>query len=118
MTVAQYIDDQAPELQEELWSFHHFILQAHPAIRATLKYGVPFYVLKKNLCYLCVQKNKVVLGIVDAYLQPSIFDLVDFTGRKQIGHFIWNKPDDQCYTDLQRVLTEAIEFDLRRRGKV
>lgn len=117
MSVERYIESQDPALRESLWTFHRFIANSHPAIRPMLKYGVPFYVLKKNLCYLCVQKGKVVVGIVDAYLQPGIHEFVDFTGRSQIGHFVWNSLDDRCFTDLHQVLTQVIEFDLSRLRK-
>lgn len=117
MHIALYIESQDPSLQEKLWAFHRFISDSHPAIQTTIKYGVPFYVLKKNLCYLCVQKGKVVLGFIDAHLQPGLHEFVDFTGRSQIGHFVWQTLDDRCFTDLHQALTQAIEFNLSGGGK-
>lgn len=117
MNAELYFEAQDRAIRERLWTFHRFILASHPGIRSTIKYGVPFYVLRKNLCYLCVQKGKIVLGIVDAHHQPEIHPFLDFTGRSQIGHFVWSATDQACFTDIHQVLTQIIDHDLSRPPK-
>ncbi len=114
MPTHHYFEAQNPTHHEILFLVHDAILNSHPAVQSVIKYGVPFYVLKKNLCYLCIQKDKPVLGIVEGYRLESIHDLLDFTGRKQIGHFPLSDMDEKRYNDLLRVIETAVDFDLKR----
>lgn len=117
MTLERYFESQSAKHSVLLWQIHQLILDQHPGVNAQIKYGVPFYVLRKNLCYLCVQKNKVILGIVEGHRLNSVQSLLDFTGRKQIGHLAIDPLNEQAYHDLLVVLANAIEYDLRSTSK-
>lgn len=112
MSAAQYFEEQLPEHRELYFQLHRLILDSHPGIRSLIKYRVPFYVLKKNLCYLCTQKNQPVLGIVEGYRLSSVHHLLDFTGRTQIGHFDLKNLNENRYAELISVLNAAIAHDL------
>jgi len=117
MTIERYFELQSTEHTAILRQVHQLILDQHPGIRALIKYRIPFYVLRKNLCYLCVQKKKVILGIVEGHQLNSVHSMLDFTGRTQIGHLAIDPMNEQRYSDLLVVLNAAIEFDLQRTSK-
>ncbi|OFZ12808.1 MAG: hypothetical protein A3D92_00750 [Bacteroidetes bacterium RIFCSPHIGHO2_02_FULL_44_7] len=117
MTLERYFERQSADHSALLRQVHQLILDQHPGIQALIKYGIPFYVLRKNLCYLCIQKNKVILGIVEGHRLHSVYSLLDFTGRTQIGHLAIDPMTEQRYSDLMVVLATAIEYDLQKTSK-
>lgn len=117
MTLEGYFESQSAEHSVLLRQIHTLILDQHPGLNAQVKYGIPFYVLQKNLCYLAVQKNKVILGIVEGHRLGAVKALLDFTGRKQIGHLAIDPFNEQAHHDFLVVLANAIEYDLRPRSK-
>jgi hypothetical protein len=88
------------------------ILSSHPGIELKKKYGLPMYVLKKNVVYLDIQKGKPIIGIVYGIHLKEIHSHLDFTGRTQIGHFSLDNMNESRYDDLYIVLATAIEFGL------
>ena len=112
MNVETYFFEKCPDHREILQQVHQFIVESHPGVRASIKYTVPFYSLKKDMFYLCVQKGIPILGVSKGYLLAEIHHLLDFTNRKQIGHFQLVGMDEQRYTDLLFVIATAVDFDL------
>ena len=66
--VSMYIDNQSSEIAQLMYLLRGEILESHPAITESLKYGVPFYTLKKNICYLThSKKDGVYIGFIQGH---------------------------------------------------
>ncbi|WP_128544434.1 DUF1801 domain-containing protein [Larkinella soli] len=52
MTVEEYINRQTPENSRLLAELHRLILDTGPKIQQKIKWGIPFYTYKGDLCYL------------------------------------------------------------------
>lgn len=52
-----YLDEPWREIAERLRS-----ILVGLGLQESFKYGLPFFVSKKNVCYINAQKNRVVLG--------------------------------------------------------
>ena len=71
--VEEYIYNQDPKVVDLLLKLRIIILDCHPQIVESLKYKIPFYSYKKNLCYLNVKKGKYFdLGFVDGFKLSNI----------------------------------------------
>jgi hypothetical protein len=114
MGIERYFSEHGNDHIAILQQVHGFILDTHPGILAAIKYTVPFYTLKKGLFYFSVQKNVPILGVVQGHLLKEVHHLLDFTNRKQVGHFQLTNMTEQRYTDLFSVIAAAVEFDLKR----
>lgn len=62
MIQSDFYYGKAATFQEILLTIHELILAAHPGIKHEIKYKVPFYTLKKDICYLDVQKGTAITG--------------------------------------------------------
>lgn len=114
MSVEQFFHTKGIAHTSILTQVHQLILDMHPGIQSSIKYTVPFYSLKKNVFYLDVQKGVPILGIVEGYRLMEIKALLDFTKRKQIGHFQLVNMNEERYELLIMVIKTAIDFDLGR----
>ena len=88
---------------------------AHPGVQLKRKYGIPMFVLKKNIAYLDIQKDTPIMGVVYGIHLEAIHHLLDFTGRKQIGHFQLTDLDEDKIEKLHTVIFTAVDFDLSRK---
>jgi hypothetical protein len=113
MNLEYIIEKRGMNYAEELRMVERFILDAHPAITSAVKYGLPFYLLKKGIFYLDIQKGKPLLGVVYGVHLESVSAILDFTGRKQIGHYSLVDLNEQKYQDIITIIDAGIEFDLR-----
>lgn len=114
MTIEDLIEKKGSEFAEELRCIHRLILDSHPAIFATVKYGLPFYCMNKNVFYVDVQNGKPLLALVYGFKLEGISDLLDFTKRSQIGHYFLNDLNEEKYAEIIMLIDSAIEFDLRK----
>jgi hypothetical protein len=114
MTIDELIERKGYDHEQLIRFVDSEIRNSHPGIQLQRKYGVPFYVLKKNLFYLDVQKGIPILGVVYGIKMKSELGFLDFTGRTQIGHLQLQKLDENLLLQLRQVIHTAIEFDLNR----
>lgn len=117
MTIDSFFRTKGEEHWELLHQVDQMILSAHPGIQLKKKYGLPMYVLKKNIVYVDIQKGKPLVGVVYGIHLKEIHSLLDFTGRTQIGHFSLENFDESRFAELNTVLSIAVEFDLNRVSK-
>jgi hypothetical protein len=113
MYLENIIEKRGANFAEELRLVERIILDAHPAITRAKKYGLPFYVLKKGVFYLDVQKDKPILAAVYGFRLDSVSALLDFTGRTRIGHYSLLDLDARKLQEIAAIVDAAIEFDLR-----
>ena len=70
--------------------------------------------LKKNIAYLDVQKDRPLLGIMYMKDIPGMDKLTYVGNRTQIGHFYLDSMDDLRFSELLTVIEIAVSFDLKR----
>ncbi len=117
MTIDSFFLTKGIDHRPILEQVDQLIRNAHPGIQLKKKYGLPMYILKKNLVYLDIQKGKPLIGVVYGIHLIEIHALLDFTGRKQIGHFSLEQMNEERFDDLLTILASTIEFDLRKNFK-
>lgn len=114
MIVEELIEKNGGAFAMELRLVDQVVRNAHPAIVATRKYGMPFYVLKKNLFYLSTMNDRPRIGVVYGVHLETISSLLDFTKRTQIGHYFLDNLSEEGYAELVTIIDAAIAYDLRR----
>lgn len=117
MTVDSFFHSKGVDHLSILQQAHQILENCHPGVQSTIKYGVPVYTLKKNLVYLDIQRGKPLMGVMYGIHLVEIHSLLDFTGRKQVGHFSLENMDEKRFDDLLIVLASATEFDLNKDSK-
>ena len=117
MTIDNFFLTKGHEHRSILQQVDQLIRDSHPGIELKKKYGLPMYVLKKNLVYLDIQKGKPLMGVVYGIHLVEIHPLLDFTGRKQIGHFSLEQMNEKRFADLLTILASTVDFDLRKKTK-
>lgn len=113
MIIEDFIERKAGPHAEIIRQIHQCIMSAHPGIQNSWKYGLPFYSLKKNLFYFDVQKGKPLVAVYYGRDIKSALSLMDFTGRKQVGHFSLESMTDERFSQFFALIDAVIEFDLR-----
>ena len=102
-------DDKFTKL---LFMLRAIIIQSDSKIVETIKYNIPFYVYKKNLCYINVVKDKYVdLGFVDGFKLPNNYNkLVAGNNRKLMKSLRFLSIDDFDEEVVRSTLVDAIDF--------
>jgi hypothetical protein len=77
MTVLEYIEETNPPAVRELLIAAHYFLQENlpPSATCAIKWRVPFYSLRRNLCYLNRHRDHITLGFRHGYKlapQPGV----------------------------------------------
>lgn len=114
MSLDDFIARKGAEHEAVLRTASQFILNAHPAMHVSIKWSLPVFQLKKNLIYMDVQKNIPLLGFMDSLQLEGMQSLLDYTGRKQIGHFYLLPLDQVCMENMALLVDTAIQLDLHR----
>ena len=117
MTIDAFFRTSGHEHWELLHQVDQMILSSHPGVQLKKKYGLPMYVLKKNVVYLDIQKGKPIVEVVYGIHLKEIHSLLDFTGRKQIGHFYLENMTEARYDNLYVILASPVEFGLGQKLK-
>jgi hypothetical protein len=90
------------------------VLATHPAMQLVKKWGLPVFMLKKNVAYLDVQNDRPLLGIMYMKDIPGMNKLLHVGNRTQIGHFYLDGMNDERFAALLSVIEIAVSFDLNR----
>ncbi len=84
------------------------------------KYGTPFFVHRRWLCYLGMQQGALVLGFVQGVVMSDPEGLFSASGHRRIRHHRPTPSEkDLRRSALRQALDEAISIndDLGRRGR-
>lgn len=81
-----------PEREKKIvHRLRHIILETAPMLREKLSYGVPYYYLKKRICFIWPasvpnsgKTDGVALGFCEGYLMANEEGLLLAEGRKQV----------------------------------
>lgn len=114
MIFNEYLDKKEERHHDVLRIVHDQFLASHPGIRLERKWGLPVFMLRKNIAYLDVQKGRPLLGIMYAKDIPAMKNLLEIGNRKQVGHFYLDNMNDNRFAELLAVIEIAISHDLAR----
>lgn len=79
-----------------------------PEVHAHIKYKIPFFAYKKDICYLNPRENEVVLGFIQgALLADSQGELVA-KDRKKIRQLVFYSIDEVDEQLVSELLQEAL----------
>ncbi|GAB5417424.1 MAG: hypothetical protein Crog4KO_30060 [Crocinitomicaceae bacterium] len=114
MNFEEYLSKKDPKHHEILRTVHNQMLASHPAMQLVKKWGLPVFMLKKNVAYLDVQKDRPLLGIMYMKDIPGMDKLTVVGNRTQIGHFYLDEMNDERFSELLAVIEIAVTHDLER----
>ena len=112
MNLESIIEKRGQHCAEELRLTRKLVLDAHPAIQESIKYGLPFFSIKRIMGYMDVQKEKPLIAFMNGTKFGELSAELDFTGRKRVGHFFLTDLDDERYEILCALIDLAVEYDL------
>lgn len=114
MNFEEYISRKDPKHHDVLRMVHNQMMASHPGMRLVKKWGLPVFMLKKNVAYLDVQKDRPLLGIMYMKDIPGMDKLTFVGNRTQIGHFYLDGMNDARFSELLTVIEIAVSYDLSR----
>lgn len=117
MNLEEVIERRGQHCQEELRFARNLVLSSHPAITESIKYGLPFFTLKKDIAYLDVQKGKPLIAFMNARHFGELSEVLDFTNRTRVGHFSLVDFSEERSILLASIIDAAIEFDRQKFSK-
>lgn len=112
MNLESVIEKRGQHCAEELRFTRRLILDAHPAITESVKYGLPFFSIKRIMAYMDVQKGKPLVAFMNGTQFGELSQELDFTGRKRVGHFFLTDLDDKKHEILCALIDAAVQYDL------
>ena len=115
MKTLEYIDNQAHKPTRELMFYLHELILSFPGIRATFKYGIPFYERHKSVCYISpLKKGGVELVFTRGYALSNQQGILDFRGRKQVAGILLFSISDVPEAAILEILQDALIVDDNR----
>ena len=114
MNLEFIIEKRGQHCGEELRFARQLLLDSHLGIKESVKYGLPFFSLKRILAYMDVQNGKPLVAFMNGTQFGELSKELDFTGRKRVGHFFLTDLDDKKHEILCALIDVAVEYDLER----
>lgn len=112
MTIEDYfLNLENPTVQELMIATHEMILELLPNIRANIKYKIPFYSLRRNICYLNPSGNHIYIGFLYGHLLSNEQGILVTAGRKQVRHVDIFSLKDVHREVVKEVILEAVLLD-------
>mgnify|MGYP000468689567 CR=1 FL=1 len=115
MDVLGYIEEtNPPEVCELLTAAHHFLQESLPPFAAcAIKWKIPFYILRRNFCYLNRHKDYITLGFPHGWkLSPLPGILLGENEKlKRVRYLEIFAVEDLYSETVHQILQEAIILD-------
>jgi len=106
-----YFDDiQSPQLLEIALHLDQLLEAEIPQVQKVMKWKVPFYVYRHNLCYINVLKDHVVLGLYHGAHLPNLYGLLEGQDKKMIRHLVFRTLEDVYREGIIETIHEAIQY--------
>ena len=109
--VESYIENQNEPMREMMDILRYIILSANTDMKEKISYGIPFFYMQKNICYLNQTKYGLDLGIVKGIGINRNFPGLELKDRKQVKTIRFQKLDDIDFELIHQILDEAIKLD-------
>ncbi|MDG1331571.1 MAG: hypothetical protein P8P74_04530 [Crocinitomicaceae bacterium] len=113
MNLESVIEKRGQHCAEELRFVRKLILDSHLGIKESVKYGLPFFSLKRVLAYMDVQKGRPIVAFMNGTKFGELSKELDFTKRVRVGHFFLDNLDDERHEILCALIDVAVEYDLK-----
>ena len=110
MTVDDYVSNLEASQRLIAEELRRIVKEAAPHARETIKWGMPVYVQKGNMCYISGMSSYVNLGF---YRGADLTDpdcLLEGTGKK-LRHVKVRSVESISTESLQRLVAEAVRVD-------
>jgi hypothetical protein len=115
MTVLDYIEETNPPSVRRLLLAAHALLQETlpPFATCAIKWKIPFYTLRRNLCYLNRHSDRITLGFPYGWeLSPKPNILFgEYENLKQVRYIEIRSLKDLYSDTTQQILHEAVILD-------
>ena len=94
------------------------LLDAAPGMREESKYGMPFYSRKRWMCYLALQRGRLILGFLQGSFLVDPEGSLAETDHKLVRHYPVPRPPAPFDTEaLARLVFEAAELNMTEVGR-
>ena len=111
MTVIDFIYNQKGAQHELFLQLHSFIME-YDKVRADIKYKIPFYSVKKPICYISPQKKGGVEVVFwNALKMKDSLPLLDLKKRKWMAGITYKNIDEVDFEVLDKIIQEGISVD-------
>ena len=114
MNLEVIIEKRGEHCAEELRFTRNLVLASHLGIKESVKYGLPFFSLKRIMAYMDVQKGKPIIAFMNGTQFGELSSELDFTGRKRVGHFSLEGLDETRHELLCALIDVAVAYDLEK----
>lgn len=111
MTVIDFIYKRKGT-QQELFRVLHSFISAYDGIESTLKWSIPFWTMKKTICYANPQKDGgVELVFWNGTELMKDFPMLNLKDRQRMAGMAFKTVDDVDFELLDRIIQQAIYLD-------
>lgn len=115
MTISDFFRTKGDEHREVLALVDQLLLNAHPGMTLKKKWGLPVYMLRKNIAYLDIQNGLPIIGFNYGIELTEVRELLDFTGRTLVGHYPLSQLSEEHMNELLTIIDVAIQYDLSKK---
>ncbi len=106
-----FIDNVISDKTKQLmWLTHQLLCDSIPRVQASLKWKVPFYSLKKNICFLNPKPDYLIIGWIQGAALSNPHGLL-VGEQKLIRHYIIRAEKDIFREELSWIINEAVMLD-------
>lgn len=114
-TVQAWFDELPLPWQEPAQQLREWLLDAAPGMKEEWKYQLPFYSNGRWMCYMALQKGRLVLGFIEGIHLPDPQGLFARTAHKQVRHYLPPPaPGRLPEQALRALMDEAVRRNVER----
>jgi hypothetical protein len=116
-TIDSFIDALPKEEKEVTIALRKIVLDVNPNFEEKFAYGVPYYYIKKRVCFIWPTsiprsgfKTGVMFGISNGVILKKKFDVISCGTCKVVGWLRFHKLSEIKPKIIKEILLEAIVF--------
>ena len=117
MNINHFINSLPEGEKEILVKLREIILETNPSFEEKFAFGVPYYYLKKRVCFIWPtsvprsgMKEGVLFGICNGVILKKKFDIISTGSNKVVGWIQYYNPKEIKTKVIKEILVEAIMF--------
>lgn len=113
MDIDWYLRDESSDERALIIQLaHEYIMSIIPNCRVQRKYGLPFYVYRKDLCYMHFLRDRPYISFMQGrFMQDT--PMLEKGGKNLFGRYYILKEEDIYATSFTEFLIEAIDIQDR-----
>lgn len=117
ITIEEFISSLPHEEKKMTIQLREIILETNTAFKEKFAYGVPFYYIKKRVCFIWPTSiprsglsGGVVFGLCNGVILKKKFDIISCGNNKVVGWIQYQSLMQIKPKTIKEILTEAIIF--------